>query len=321
MTLDTKPEPMGWKLFLVDRDLSNDEIVSTFAEIFEIAQDDVKVIEETDEIGNDLSENTRLVCERSPVKGDFQLSLSIYPQDSELEDIAEEIGGELEIIGRFSEISECNCLILDPSKENLEDEDACLLIKAKKEVKEIYIDPDKIDNTEYIVLKMEKSNDKNLLLAIENLNSPLFPLDILVNKSLSEKEICETLAKVFSISPESIMIVKNTDEYIINQSKIQIICQIEPIKGDFKMDLTIEETSSSTNQIKNSFSNEIEVVNKLCDLLDCICLITDPFTEDDDAWLLIEKSGLVQRVYLNSEKLDMEEYILEKHIGDLGEIS
>ncbi|MFM6152442.1 MAG: hypothetical protein ACKPE3_05470, partial [Sphaerospermopsis kisseleviana] len=123
MTLATEPQtPMGWKLFLVDRDLSNEEITSTFAEIFEIDQDDVLLIEETDDISEDLPKNIQLVCERSIVKGDFQISISVYPQDIVFD-------GEVEIIELFSNILNCKCLILDPGKENLNDEDACLLIQ------------------------------------------------------------------------------------------------------------------------------------------------------------------------------------------------
>ncbi|NJR31644.1 MAG: hypothetical protein HC778_00640 [Chamaesiphon sp. CSU_1_12] len=80
MTITEQEAPMGWKLFLVNRVLSNDEIVSAFAEIFDIELDDVMVIESEEDSDDELPDNILMLCERSPVKGDFQICLSIYPQ-------------------------------------------------------------------------------------------------------------------------------------------------------------------------------------------------------------------------------------------------
>ena len=162
---------MGWKLFLVDRDLSNHEIATTFAEIFEITEDDVIVFEEVEVFGDNLSDNIQLICERTSVKGDFQLLLTIYLQGYELEEIAEKMG-ELEIIGSFSEILGCNCLILDPSKDNLKDEDSCLFLQGLSNlIQEVFIDPDTLDNNEYIITNF---NDESSPIVQELLKQELF---------------------------------------------------------------------------------------------------------------------------------------------------
>jgi hypothetical protein len=80
--------------------------------------------------------------------------------------------GELEIIGSFSEILACNCLILDPSKDNLEDEDSCLFVQGLDNlIQEVYIDPDTLDNNEYIITNF---NDESSLIVQELLKQELF---------------------------------------------------------------------------------------------------------------------------------------------------
>jgi hypothetical protein len=165
MTLDTEQSaPMGWKLFLVDRVLSNDEIASTFAEIFDLESDDVMVIEAEEETDDELPENILILCERSPVKGDFQICLSIYPQDDELEKIVNKNNDDIEVIKRFADILECNCLIVDPHQEDLNDEDACLFIQGLEGyIEEVDLDPEYLDKDEYIILKSDDSEDEQFL--------------------------------------------------------------------------------------------------------------------------------------------------------------
>jgi hypothetical protein len=151
---DTELEtPMGWRLFLVDRVLSTEEIASTFGEIFDLEPEDILVITAAEEPDDELPENIGIVCEKKPVKGDFKLSLTIYFQENDLEEIVDEMGGEIEVITRFANILDCACLIIDPSIINVEDEDACLLVQSgDNNVQEVYLDFDRLNSEEYIVV-------------------------------------------------------------------------------------------------------------------------------------------------------------------------
>jgi hypothetical protein len=172
MTLDTEQEaPMGWKLFLVDRVLSNDEIASTFAEIFDIDSDNIMVIEVEEETNDELPENIQMLCERSPVKGDFQICLSIYPQDDELEEVVKENNDDTEVIRRFANILACNCLIVDPHQEDLNDEDTCLFFQGVEGyVEEVDLDPEHLDKDEYIILKSDESENEEFGSIVQDQN-------------------------------------------------------------------------------------------------------------------------------------------------------
>jgi hypothetical protein len=154
MSLDKElSTPMGWKLFLVARAVTNDAIASTFAEIFDIERASILVIESPAEIETICLENIKLICKRSPVQGDFQISVSIYPQDDELEQIIKKIDGEIEVMKRFADILECNCLILAPSAHNLQDKNARILVKIYPlSCVEVYLDLHHLKNGEYIIL-------------------------------------------------------------------------------------------------------------------------------------------------------------------------
>jgi hypothetical protein len=155
---DTELEtPMGWRLFLVDRVLSNEEIASTFGEIFDLEPEDILVITAEEEIDNQLPENISLVCERATVKGDFQLSLCIYPQNDLFD-------ANIEIVESFAKILSCNCLIIDPDPEDLNDEDACLFIQGLEGyIEEVDLDSEYLDRDEYIILKSNEAEDEEFI--------------------------------------------------------------------------------------------------------------------------------------------------------------
>jgi hypothetical protein len=62
MSLDTELSvPMGWKLFLLDRAVTNDEIASTFAEIFDIDRSYILVTKSQEEIDFIISQQISLI--------------------------------------------------------------------------------------------------------------------------------------------------------------------------------------------------------------------------------------------------------------------
>lgn len=299
MTFGTETQtPMSWQLFLVDRDLDNDEIASTFAEIFEIVQDDVLVIEEQDDISENLPENIQLVCERSPVKGDFHIAISIYLPESNSEDIANEVGGELEIISRFSEILQCDCLIIDPARENLEDEDACILIQGSEgSIQEVYLDIDRLETYEEYIYTFSSVNN----------NFSCFPLDIIIENNISPDETRLLLSQIFSIPQDDVIVTNTIDKYGNIAEHIKILCELFSKTGDFKTYISLHPNDSRIEQLFEEWGDE-EISRNICMTLHCKCLIVNPATGDESAWLLVEEGKSLQSIFLNSEMMNQGNY-------------
>jgi len=70
---------MLWEEVLVDRELTDDEVVTTIAAVFSVSPDAVLLVDDITEAN--VSEALRVVCECIPVRGDFSIRLSIYLHD------------------------------------------------------------------------------------------------------------------------------------------------------------------------------------------------------------------------------------------------
>ena len=92
----------------MERERSRDAIVTAIAKLFAIAATDVLVVDNMTEAV--VSTRIKVLCERTPVKGDFARKLSIY-----IRDLALEQGESKAVIGYFSAMLHCKCLIPDQS--------------------------------------------------------------------------------------------------------------------------------------------------------------------------------------------------------------
>jgi hypothetical protein len=134
---------MIWQEFLVDRNLTENEIANAIAQLFSIALTDVLVVD--DIVETDVSDRVRVLCERMSVEGDFSIRLSIYLRDSNLEQSDSTLK-----IGQFCELLNCQCLVSDESVNPYQ----WRLVQSSETWKLVYLDPKKLDeNEEYIIQK------------------------------------------------------------------------------------------------------------------------------------------------------------------------
>jgi hypothetical protein len=132
---------MIWQEFLVDRNLTENEIANAIAQLFSIALTDVLVVD--DIVETDVSDRVRVLCERMSVEGDFSIRLSIYLRDSNLEQSDSTLK-----IGQFCELLNCQCLVSDESVNPYQ----WRLVQSSENWKLVYLDPKKLDdNEEYII--------------------------------------------------------------------------------------------------------------------------------------------------------------------------
>jgi hypothetical protein len=134
---------MIWQEFLVDRNLTGNEIANAIAHLFLIPLTDVLVVD--DIVETDVSDRVRVLCERMSVEGDFSIRLSIYLRDSNLEQSDSTLK-----IGQFCELLNCQCLVSDESVNPYQ----WRLVQSSENWKLVYLNPKKLDeNEEYIIQK------------------------------------------------------------------------------------------------------------------------------------------------------------------------
>jgi len=134
---------MIWQEFLVDRNLTENEIANAIAQLFLIPLKDVLVVD--DIVETDVSDQVRVLCERMSVEGDFSIRLSIYLRDSNLEQSNSTLK-----IGQFCELLNCQCLVPDESVNPYQ----WLLVQSSENWKLVYLNPKALDeNEEYIIEK------------------------------------------------------------------------------------------------------------------------------------------------------------------------
>lgn len=134
---------MIWQEFLVDRNLTENEITNAIAKLFLVPLTDVLVIDDIAE--TDISERVRVLCERMSVEGDFSMRLSIYLRNSNLEQSDSTLK-----IGQFCELLNCQCLVPDESVNPYQ----WRLVQSSEDWKIVYLDPKILDeNEEYIIQK------------------------------------------------------------------------------------------------------------------------------------------------------------------------
>lgn len=132
---------MIWQEFLVDRNLTKNEIANAIAHLFLIPLTDVLVVD--DIVETDVSDRVRVLCERMSVEGDFSIRLSIYLRDSNLEQSDSTLK-----IGQFCELLNCQCLVSDESVNPYQ----WRLVQSSETWKLVYLDPKLLDeNEEYII--------------------------------------------------------------------------------------------------------------------------------------------------------------------------
>lgn len=134
---------MIWNEFLVDRNLSKDELRATISQLFSVAPIDVLVVNDIAEAK--VGKNIHIICERLPVRGDFLIRLSVYIHDSQLAQLEPEL-----IIKQFCCILHCKCLISDDSVNPF----TMLLVQESKDIQLVSLDPQRLEvNEEYIMIK------------------------------------------------------------------------------------------------------------------------------------------------------------------------
>jgi hypothetical protein len=136
-------------------------------------------------------------------------------------------------------------------------------------------------------------------------------LQIIIDQDFNPHDLAIAISKILAIASETIYIENgNLQQDKQYDNKYQILCEQISIKGDFLILLLIyPQNDVFTSRIEQI--GDLEFARKLCDILNCRCLIAYD-SPDPYAWILVETSSRKQYVSLDSRRLDdYEEYVLE----------
>ena len=134
---------MIWQDVLVDRSLTDHEIITTLAALFSISATEILVVPEIPSVP--VSEHTRILCERVAMQGEFPLMLSIYLRDERLE-TQNRSAFLLQFCGRLH----CRCFVGDDSSNPYSGE----LFQEFGLPEHVFLNAEKLDyDDEYILQK------------------------------------------------------------------------------------------------------------------------------------------------------------------------
>lgn len=127
--------------------------------------------------------------------------------------------------------------------------------------------------------------------------------DILITRSVSEREIAAALAAVFNIEQDRVMAIPgifNYDGEVADE--IGILCEHRPVTGDFVLHLSIYLRDDALECFAEA--HEVGVlVGQMCRIWSCAALVSDD-SIDPYSWLLVRGPDDIQPVQIDSEILD-----------------
>src|SRR6185369_4562008 len=114
---------------------------------------------------------------------------------------------------------------------------------------------------------------------------------------LTDAEVVTTLAELFSITPDNIVLVQSIAE--LNEvAAVKVLCECTAAKGDFVMQLSIYVRDPRLEQLES-----LPLIEQFCEMLHCSCLIPDK-SHNPYSMLLVWGRGKRQIAYLDPERLD-----------------
>jgi hypothetical protein len=127
---------------LVDRALSDDEIVGSVTTLLPVAADEVLVVADVTEAT--VAAGIRVLCERHFHRGEFPFRLTLYLRDELLRSHQER-----QVFQGLSGALRCACLVSDgsPSPHSM------LLMRGPGRTSQVWLDPDLLDDGEHVLLR------------------------------------------------------------------------------------------------------------------------------------------------------------------------
>ena len=143
--------------------------------------------------------------------------------------------------------------------------------------------------------------------------------DILIDRRPSDDELLHALARLFQISPDSIVVFGDYSELLKPERPgTRLLCERLLVDGEFRMKLGIMPVHPDQESFVRNH-DDTTLLSDLCRTLSVRGLIDDG-SDNPYAFLLIDTDGTIARTGLDAERLDNDQqYVLMPQVAEVGD--
>jgi hypothetical protein len=128
--------------------------------------------------------------------------------------------------------------------------------------------------------------------------------DVLIDRLLENDKIVDGMVQMFSVQADEVW-VKLRSDFVLFPESIRILCNLETLGGEFKLEVEIILRDESLVP-----DDAIALLRRLCGVWQCRMLISDE-TPTFTARILVSADEKPYPVWLDSRKLDDDEWCLD----------
>jgi hypothetical protein len=138
----------------------------------------------------------------------------------------------------------------------------------------------------------------------------MFWQDVLLGCRVPDAELRNALAIALGVPASRVRIVDAIhDSPAIGDGAPLLIAERASLEGEFPLHVSLYVKDPLVEQRSRSSVSSLERLSRLCGLLQCAALVSDEAL-DPASWLRIQPSGLIERVLLDPDHLDRDEYVV-----------
>jgi hypothetical protein len=127
---------------------------------------------------------------------------------------------------------------------------------------------------------------------------------MIVDRDLTSDEICIGIAQALDLPLSDVLAVDNMYRSSVPDST-RVLCHFQDVGGDFSQIISVYIRDNSVPDLSN------ERIGVFCGVCSCTCL-TDSLDENPLAMLLVKGVEKIERVYVSSNVIDEDKYVIEK---------
>ena len=130
---------------LFDRALSEHEVIDAVTALLPVAALEAMLVDDVTEV--EAEPGVRVLCEARPLRGQFPFRLTLYLRDDSLRGHYER-----QFFQGFSAVLGCACLLADRSLSP----HSMLLLQSPGRASRVCLDPDRLEQGEYVILRPDQ---------------------------------------------------------------------------------------------------------------------------------------------------------------------
>ena len=138
----------------------------------------------------------------------------------------------------------------------------------------------------------------------------MFWQDVLLGCLVEDTALVHAVAAALGLADDSVRVVDAvSDLNTLDEAPARVLVESSELKGEFPLHLSIYVRDSELARELRSSSATLDRVKRLCKRLRCPALVSDD-SLSPSAWLRVSPSRGVERVSLDAERLDHDEFVV-----------